>query len=222
MFKKFAQKQSNSAVAAPSGDHYQFTENWFEPFQNIWAGMILNLKPKKILEIGSYEGASACFLIETLSPTTELELHCVDNWEGGIEHHKPEMKNVEGRFFRNLEEAKKRAANPVQLVVHKSSSDIALAKLIAAGMRGSFDLVYVDGSHQAPDVLCDAILGFKLLRVGGMMIFDDYLWFERLPGGADPLRCPKPAIDAFTNLYFRKIRIRSEPLYQIYLEKLAD
>ena len=53
--------------------------------------------------------------------------------------------------------------------------------------NGAIDFIYVDGSHQAHDVLCDAILSFKLLRVGGIVCFDDYLWgrsafpMERIP-----------------------------------------
>jgi hypothetical protein len=70
--------------------------------------------------------------------------------------------------------------------------------------------------------LLDAILSFRLLRVGGVIAFDDYLWSEELESGRDPLRCPKPAIDAFTNLYLRKIDILSAPLYQMYVTKISD
>jgi hypothetical protein len=61
-----------------------------------------------------------------------------------------------------------------------------------------------------------------VLKIGGVMAFDDYLWAEDLPYGNDPIRCPKIAIDSFTNIYCRKIRIISAPLYQLYIEKIAD
>lgn len=105
---------------------------------------------------------------------------------------------------------------------HKGSSDIELAKLLADGKQGYFDFIYVDGSHQAPDVLCDAILSFRLLKTNGVIAFDDYLWAETLPTGVDPIRCPKPAIDAFTNIYCRKLRILTAPLYQLYIQKTGD
>jgi hypothetical protein len=38
----------------------------------------------------------------------------------------------------------------------------------------------------------------------------------------DILRCPKPAIDAFVNIYYQKLRVLKMPLYQLYLQKLAD
>jgi hypothetical protein len=46
------------------------------------------------------------------------------------------------------------------------------------------------------------------------MVFDDYLWAEGLRGDKDPLRCPKPAIDAFINIYLRKLQILPKPLYR--------
>ncbi len=36
-----------------------------------------------------------------------------------------------------------------------------------------FDVVYVDGDHRAAPALCDMILGWKLLRPGGLMLLDD-------------------------------------------------
>jgi predicted O-methyltransferase YrrM len=179
------------------------------------------------LEIGSYEGASTCYLIEKLAISQEIELHCVDTWEGGIEHKaqdnaESKMSDVEKRFHHNTKLAVSKVDNPVQLVLHKRYSDVALSTLIAEGKQGYFDFIYVDGSHQAPDVLCDALLSFRLLKRNGVIAFDDYLWQEQLPYGTDPIRCPKPAIDAFTNVYCRKIRILSAPLYQLYVQKISD
>lgn len=78
-----------------------------------------------------------------------------------------------------------------------------------------FDLVYIDGSHQSPDVIVDACLGFRLCRPGGIMIFDDYLW----PLKKEVNRTPKMAIDSFTNIYYDKVEILRAPLYQLYLQK---
>jgi predicted O-methyltransferase YrrM len=203
------------------------TNTWFAPNKENWDVLLSKLKPSKILEIGSYEGASACFLIERLAAQWDIELHCVDSWEGGIEHqaganYAIDMNSVEKRFNHNTSLAIRSVQHKVTLVAHKSYSDIALAKLISDGKQGYFDFIYVDGSHQAPDVLLDAVMSFKLLRVGGVLAFDDYLWAEGLPGQTDPLRCPKPAIDAFVNIHIRKIKVIRAPLSQFYVEKLAD
>lgn len=71
-------------------------------------------------------------------------------------------------------------------------------------------------------MIADAVLGFRLLRVGGLLVFDDYLWAEKLPGGPDVLRCPRIAVDSFATLYARKVRQLSMPLIQAYFQKLSD
>lgn len=207
---------------------YQFTNNWFaSTAKEVWDQMIPSINPTRILEIGSYEGASACYLIETLAKHQDIELHCIDTWEGGIEHQiggnaESDMSAVEKRFLHNIQTAQGNASKKVDLTTHKGCSDIELSKLIVSGMQNYFDFIYIDGSHQAPDVLFDALLSFKLLKTGGIIAFDDYLWQEQLAHGVDPIRCPKQAIDAFTNIYCRKIRILRAPLYQLYIKKISD
>jgi len=206
----------------------EFTNNWFElTAKNVWDHLIPQISPRTILEVGSYEGASTCYLIETLAPRHAIEIHCIDSWEGGVEHRSggpsaSDMSAVQSRFSRNTGIAIAGVANSVTLVAHKGLSDAQLARLLCENRRSYFDFVYIDGSHEAPDVLCDAVLGFRLLKIGGVMAFDDYLWAENLPYGKDPIRCPKPAIDAFTNLYCRKLQVLQAPLYQLYIRKLAD
>jgi predicted O-methyltransferase YrrM len=202
---------------------YNFTNNWFESAaKGVWDSLIPQLNPTRILEIGSYEGASACYLIEKLAASKEIELHCVDPWDKNKSVTKTNMTTVESRFHQNTKAAISKVENAVQLILHKEFSDLVLSKLLAEGKQGYFDFIYIDGSHRAPDVLCDAILSFRLLKNKGVMVFDDYLWHENLSYGTDPIRCPKLAIDAFTNIYCRKIRVMSAPLYQLYVQKISD
>lgn len=56
----------------------------------------------------------------------------------------------------------------------KDRSFNALAKLAKKGLM--YDIVYIDGAHDTLNVLSDALLGWGLLREGGLMIFDDYDW----------------------------------------------
>lgn len=198
---------------------YEFTVDWFSKAIPVWRQLLKELAPRKLLEVGSFEGRSACFLIDALSGDHPIELHCVDTFEGGVEHAGLNMSAIEARFRANVNSACKHAPHPAKVVIHKALSDIALAGLLAGGRRETFDLVYIDGSHQAQDVLADAVLGFRLLRKGGLLIFDDYLWSEDLPGGLDPLRTPKPAIDAFVNLNARHLRVLRAPLEQLFIQK---
>ena len=188
---------------------FEFTYHWFaSTARPIWEQLLPQIGPTKILEVGSYEGASACYLIDKLGRDADIELHCVDTWSGGIEHQTgggadSDMNAVEARFERNIQRAVAAVPRKVEVTRHTGPSDFERSRLLSENKRNYFDFVYIDGSHQAPDVLCDAVPGFTLLRVGGLMAFDDYLWAEQLPYGKDPLRCPKPAIDAFINLNIR-------------------
>ena len=206
-------------------NEYNFTVRWFEDSaRHVWDQLIPQIKPARILEVGCYEGASTCYLIDTLAREHGIEMHCVDTWGGGVELQSDDvdMESVETRFKHNTRLAIDNSPGKVDLIVHKESSDVCLSRLLSEGKGGYFDFVYVDGSHQAPDVLCDAVLGFKLLKIGGVLAFDDYLWAETSETTKDPLRCPKPAIDAFVNINFRKLRVIKAPLYQLFIQKLAD
>jgi Methyltransferase domain len=133
-----------------------------------------------------------------------------------------DMRAVAAPFQSNVQQAIAAAAYTVRLICHQQESSLALAELIAEGRRGWFDFVDVDGSHQAPDVLTDAVLAHQLVRVGGMIVFDDDLWSEQSAEQWDPLRCPKLAIDGCTNVFFRKVTLIKALLYPVYAVKVAD
>lgn len=198
---------------------YHFTSTYFEEARArlVWKKIFSTLEPSRVLEIGCFEGRSTCYVIEKLASRRDIELHCVDIWGGEFEE----------RFHHNINLAKSKVKHAVKLVIHKGFSDKCLAKLLAEGKQGYFDFIYIDGSHQAPDVLCDAVMSFQLLKKGGVLGFDDYLWSEPLSYGIDPIRCPKLAIDVFTNIYCRKLKILRDyskltSLWQLYVEKLED
>ena len=132
------------------------------------------------LEVGLFEGRSAFWMLEQIltDPTSRLV---------GIEPFGDPygVENVEGRFYANLE--KSEAADRVEVI--KGFSQIELRKLPLE----SFDIIYIDGSHRAVDVLEDAVLSYRLLKDGGLLIFDDYLWQRRW----HPSKRPEKAVDVF-------------------------
>ena len=211
--------------ASTAPPEYEFTSDWFSYNIPIWQQLLTPLRPQRIAEIGCYEGRSTTWIVEHCAREQPIELHAVDTWDGGTEFLKgafggASVSDAERRFDRNIALALGRAPQAVRFTKHKAPSRLALVQLLAAGGTGRFDLVYIDGSHQASDVLADAVLAFELLRVGGLMIFDDYLWSMEADGQQDSLGMAKPAIDAFINLYQRKLRVvRGCPLYQLYAHK---
>src|SRR5215470_6514239 len=177
---------------------YEFTSDWFSHVVATWERLLELANPSKVLEIGSYEGRSACFLVESIGARRSYEIFCVDLWSRSGSHD-VEMDQVEKRFDANVSLASAKAANPGRVTKLKGSSLDVLPGMLASGHKGTFDMVYVDGSHETPDVLLDAVLGFHLCRAWGLLIFDDYLWAPDQQTLKNPLRNPKLAIDAFVN-----------------------
>ena len=117
------------------------------------------------------------------------------------------MEAVEQRFRRNAQEAARSLPHGVDLRLHKMISADGLVNFRHQGYAGSFDLVYVDGSHLAADVLQDAVLSFRLLRSGGLLIFDDYLWIDDPGAPVNSYAIFKVVIDAVINLYRSRLKL---------------
>jgi len=208
---------------------YQFTRDWISAYVPTWNELITQLQPARMLEIGAFEGRTTCYLIERCASEREIELHCVDRWENPennptvADTSADPLAEIEKRFDHNVAIALGAVGGRARLVKHRADSRVALPALLANGAAGAFDLIYIDGSHYAADVLFDAVLAFQLVRVGGVLIFDDYLWTANDEGRANPLLTPKPAIDAFVNVFQPHLMlVRATPLYQLYMQKLSN
>ena len=197
----------------------KFTNDWFTPHKSAWDKLITRYNPQKILEIGAFEGQSICFLIDLIGKNQNLEIYCLDTWAGGQEHSDYDMPAVEKLFDENIREAIQSSDQQHKIFKLKGDSSLGLSSLISEGKTNYFDMIYIDGSHEAPDVFSDAALSYRLLRNGGLMIFDDYVWGGGI--NADPIMNPKMAIDSFLNCYQRKVQpIPWMPLCQMYCQKL--
>ena len=184
---------------------YNFTNTWFIEGIAVknCSFLLSNFPPRKILEIGSFEGQSTCFFIEQVGQFGNLTIDCIDTWEGGAEHKAvdTDMSAVEQRFHNNVEFAVSKVKHKVIVNPIKGYSEDALVKLITSGAHNSYDFVYIDGSHFAPDVLSDLVLSFVLTKERGIVLCDDYYW-----GAGTLSENPKIAIDSFTNTYFNLIK----------------
>lgn len=162
---------------------FDFTNNYFEGARlNFDQCIGLLGRVDRVLEIGAHEGRSACYILEHLLSDT-----------GTFVSVDPQIHDLtRQRFQHNVAIAKK----PEQTIVNMYDMSIpALSKLVA--QRQQFDFVYVDGDHSNQTVIADAVLGWQLLRQGGIMLFDDYYPVPD-SGYFDG---PKAGIDAFCMLY---------------------
>ena len=183
---------------------YKFTQDWFHWAPELWTQLIPMLPgtagDRRFLEIGSFEGRSAVWIAENMAAPEDTIL-CVDTWKGGEEHGAEDMEAVFELFKHNIIVARKKTKCFIGHCRRTSTS--LLAEEIAEDQGATYDFVYIDGSHVAKDVLTDACLAWPLLKQGGLMVFDDYMWGE----ARDILHRPKVAIDAFVNIFAEEIEL---------------
>lgn len=69
-----------------STNEYIFNSDWFTHNIPSLKAVFEYVKPQRILEIGSFEGRSTIFFMEeALKYQPQVEIHCIDSWEGGAE-----------------------------------------------------------------------------------------------------------------------------------------
>ena len=149
------------------------------------------------LEVGSWEGRSALWLMENILTHEKSGMYCIDTWKGEEVQQQQgiDFSMKEKNFLENTAEYRK----SYRIYVWKVLSHEALAMIYPC----NFHFAYIDGSHIAPDVLMDAVLVWRLLKKDGVAIFDDYAWTE----GKGLRHRPKIAIDAFLDVFQEQIEI---------------
>jgi predicted O-methyltransferase YrrM len=193
----------------------EFTTDWFSRNSSYWAELFASRgwrpdTPRTIIEIGSYEGRSALWMLEHLLQHPQSRLHCVDTFH---DRESPDS------YWRKFEANVLRSPHARKVSVTVSASLPFLTRFVATGER--VDFVYIDGSHRAAEVLEDLVLAFHATRPGGIIICDDYL--KGVRGGDLTLGSPKLAVDTFTTIYRDRLDIPwGQPLYQVAMIKIAD
>lgn len=199
---------------------YTFIQSdWFHHSIPVWTEKLAGLAGHpdlRAIEVGSFEGRSAIWMLENVLTDPTSHLTCIDAFVIDDEFQKirermqlelPNDLPLEARFDANIH------ASGAQARVTKLKG--ASAAMLRTLPLDSFDLMYIDGSHTTRNVLTDAVLGWDLLKLGGIMIFDDYLW-NVFP--EDPLRGPQKGIDAFLQCFDGEYEIMHKE-YQVILRK---
>lgn len=131
------------------------TNNTGHGFSNFYEKQLKNWKDKeiKILEIGSFAGASAAAFVKYFNKS---KVFCFDVNISNFKYH---SKNIEV-FGVDINNAKK-------------IKDI-LIKIFNNYKFENFDLIIDDGSHQLSDILYSLKFFFKYLKKDGIFVIEDY------------------------------------------------
>ena len=199
--------------------NYKFTEDWFSADDLV---QFLPLKTQKeihFLEIGSFEGKSTVWFLENILLNEKSTITCIDPWTTYSQNNNSfdSYNKVDSEW--NFTDNKNTFLHNIYLsgfknkvIIEQGFSNEILPKFILD--KKKYDIIFIDGNHTSPFVITDGIMSWYLLKEGGLMIFDDYLWSD-----SNSTLSPKLAVDSFINCFRDYIEvIWSE--YRLVIKKI--
>ena len=188
-----------TAAAARPWDKYDGLKHWgwYVDQFDAWREHLSTDAPVRVLEIGAFDGGSANMMLDAIFTHPQSQVVAIDPYRP--DPTTPEVDApTRDTFLRNA----RIGGHEGRIKLLQGYSFDLLPQMAQA----SFDVVYIDGSHLARHVLEDAVLALRLLRPGGVIGFDDYLWTSPTDPG-EPGASPKAAIDAFERVHAGRIEL---------------
>jgi predicted O-methyltransferase YrrM len=180
---------------------YRFTHDYFTSNIEKWSKYFkenITQQPIKALEIGSWQGGSALWLLDNIIAKRGGKLTCIDAFEGSSEHESwiDELPlTIEQIFDRNIQ----KSGHGKLCRKIKGYSQNVLRGL----QSEKFDFMYIDGAHEARYVIEDAVLSFGMLEVGGFILFDDY----DFSFSDNSVQNTSHAVDFFISVYENEVEV---------------
>jgi len=146
-------------VVDANGNKYPLSANIsLQEGQFLYDLIVNNHSISRSLEIGCAYGISSLFICNALEDQPNKEHIIIDPFQ---------EKNYKNIGITNLDKA---SVDFYTLIEEKS--EIAMPKLLQSN-PGSIDLIFIDGFHSFDQVLLDFYYANRLLREGGIIVFDD-------------------------------------------------
>tara|TARA_B100001057_G_scaffold182423_1_gene183146 strand:- start:252 stop:779 length:528 start_codon:yes stop_codon:yes gene_type:complete len=143
------------------------------------------IKPKKILEIGTFTGYASLCLAEGLQK--EGELHTIDS--------NPELVYLQEKYFSNSEYVKS---------IH---SHLGPALEILPSIEGPFDLVFIDADKVNYSEYFEQVL--PKTRKGGLIISDNVMWSGKVIQKPDPKDVSTIALQEYNKKLKKDCRVKT-------------
>uniref|UniRef100_A0A6C0HF63 Glycosyltransferase 2-like domain-containing protein n=1 Tax=viral metagenome TaxID=1070528 RepID=A0A6C0HF63_9ZZZZ len=219
--------------------NYMDMYNWLQDLpknenaKQIFKDILMTFKDERcnILEVGTFAGMS---LIGMLKYLPNSFAYAIDSWKNYSEKTREntdidilkniEQLNVEQVFYQNIE----KAGMKERIKALKGDSSQILLNLIAESpvthkdkngvshIIWGFDFIYVDASHLCLDCFVDCILSWKLLKKGGIMGIDDYMYNI---GYRNVLEIPFEGVNRFLEKIEGQYKVLNKG-YRLFIQKL--
>lgn len=140
-------------------------QGWLWPYQAYVLYAIASHSKGKLVEVGSWKGKSTstfCFATEK----KDIEIYCVDTWQGSEEHKEFDIPNLLNDFKNNLSKF-----NFLERVNIQQGPSVEIAKI---HQDESCDIIFIDAAHDYENVKADILAWYPKLKKNGIMIGHDY------------------------------------------------
>ncbi len=190
--------QANIAKSECGRVHGPNWLKWLAPFQG---------KPDVCgMELGCFKGESAQWMLDNICTHADSRYFCIDAYKPYVEYVGLDLSTVKAEAETRLTPYGARVA----MMIGDSNS------FLRSWDRQLLDFIYVDAGHDAQNVLRDAVLAWEILKVGGVMIFDDLNWGDP----KKPMDRPLPAIEGFVLCYGKQLKVLGRGM-QLAAQKIA-
>jgi predicted O-methyltransferase YrrM len=138
----------------------------FLPVLNKYIG-----KPFRFLEIGVFRGLTATWILNNIATNKDSKIIGIDPWE----RHLYAMRNITtdeewNDLLSNIDKIQIKSNGKIEFI-KGYSHEVLKNKLFEDEY---FDCIYIDADHTTKSVLTDFNITWPLLKINGIMIFDDY------------------------------------------------
>lgn len=169
-------------IAMPAERTETMCRRFWKNFRDHMAAHVNSDRPIAYLEVGCFEAMTTRWLLDGPLGHPGSTACVIDPWFGN-KKWATSGAEVEAVARRNLEPYSDRVK------IWKGDSKIILADPETPHPAGGYDFIYLDGDHSERGCDADLHLCWPLLKVGGLIVCDDYY----LKG----IRRVKAAVDAF-------------------------
>lgn len=146
---------------------YEYSHRWFvgSEIRKALGKTIPRRSANRILEIGSFEGLSACYFSDYFMGNDRSRLTCVDPYLSSDTTTPCVTRETKERFLRNISRSK----NSSKIIFKCMTSDDFFKENTV-----SYSFIYIDGCHEPEFIERDLLNSMSCIEYGGVIWLDDY------------------------------------------------